>query len=160
MTKNAKTIIIGLDGVPYDMIKGFAETGIMPNAAELINQGVFKKMQSSIPEVSSVAWSSIITGENPGQHGIFGFMDLFDGSYKIRFPNFSDLKAPPFWDQQPGQSVIINVPSTYPVREMNGVHISGFVSVDFEKSVYPKSLVPRLKDIDYSLDDDSQKAHS
>jgi len=146
--------------VPFDMLKNFADTGIMPNTRELIAQGIFKKMHSSIPEVSSVAWSSMITGKNPGQHGIFGFMDLFPNSYKTRFPNFNDLKAPPFWDQWKGKSVIINVPSTYPVRKTNGVLISGFVSVDFEKSVYPKSLIPRLKDLDYRLDVDSQKAHS
>jgi predicted AlkP superfamily phosphohydrolase/phosphomutase len=160
MGKNAKTVIIGLDGVPFEMLKNFAETGVMPNTAELIPQGIFKKMLSSIPEVSSVAWSSMITGENPGRHGIFGFMDLFSDSYKIRFPNFNDLKAPPFWNLWEGKSVIINVPSTYPVRETNGVLISGFVSIDFEKSVYPKSLIPPLKDLGYRLDVDSQKAHS
>ncbi|MHC4692424.1 MAG: alkaline phosphatase family protein [Planctomycetota bacterium] len=160
MARNAKTVIIGLDGVPFGMIKDFTETGVMPNTARLISRGIFKKMHSSIPEISSVAWSSIITGQNPGQHGIFGFMDLFDHSYKMRFPNFSDLKAKPFWDQWEGRSVIINVPSTYPVREMNGVHVSGFVSIDFEKSVYPKSLVPQLHRLDYRLDVDSQKAHS
>jgi predicted AlkP superfamily phosphohydrolase/phosphomutase len=157
---NGKTVIIGLDGVPFGMIKEFAEAGIMPNTCELISQGVFKKMHSSIPEVSSVAWSSMITGKNPGQHGIFGFMDLHANSYRMKFPNFSDLKAPPFWDMWEGKSVIINVPATYPVREMNGVLISGFVSIDFEKSVYPKLLITPLKELDYRLDVDSQKAHS
>jgi predicted AlkP superfamily phosphohydrolase/phosphomutase len=42
---------------------------------------------------------------------------------------------------------------------MNGVHISGFVSINFEKSIHPKSLVPQLKDMDYRLDVDSEKAH-
>ena len=160
MEKDTRTIIIGLDGVPFEMIERFAADGIMPNTAKLISQGVFKKMNSSVPEVSCVAWSSMITGTNPGQHGIFGFMDLLDNSYKMRFPNFSDLKAPPFWDVWEGKSVVINVPSTYPVREMNGVLISGFVAIDFEKSIHPKSLVPRLKDLDYRLDVDAQKAHS
>ena len=160
MAGEDKTVIIGLDGVPFGMIKNFAETAVMPNTERLISDGVFKKMQSSIPEISSVAWSSMITGENPGRHGIFGFMDLHDGSYKMRFPNFNDLKASPFWDQWQGKSVIINVPSTYPVHEMNGVHISGFVSIDYEKSIHPKSLVSKLQKMDYRLDVDSQMAHS
>ena len=159
MIKNPKTIIIGLDGVPFGMIKRFAEAGVMPHTAKLISQGIFSVMHSSVPEVSSVAWSSMITGENPGQHGIFGFMDLSAASYKMKFPNFDDLKAPPFWDLWEGESIIINVPSTYPVKAMNGVLISGFVSIDFEKSVHPKSLVPDLKRLDYRLDIDSQKAH-
>ncbi|MHC4532333.1 MAG: alkaline phosphatase family protein [Planctomycetota bacterium] len=159
MPKNAKTVIIGLDGVPFDLLNDLAESEVMPNTASLISNGTFKKMQSSIPEVSSVAWSSIITGRNPAEHGIYGFMDLYPNSYKMRFPNYSDLKAIPFWDQCQGKSVIINVPSTYPVREMNGVHISGFVSIDLQKSVYPSSLIPKLKGLNYRLDVDSQKAH-
>jgi len=159
MIKNPRTIIIGLDGVPFGMIKHFAETGVMPHTAKLISQGIFREMRSSVPEVSSVAWSSMITGDNPGRHGIFGFMDLHAGSYKMKFPNFNDLKAPPFWDIWEGESVIINVPATYPVKAMNGVLISGFVSIDFEKSIHPKSLVPDLKRMEYRLDVDSQKAH-
>ena len=156
----AKTIIIGLDGVPFGMIKNFAETGIMPNTASVISKGLFTKMRSSIPEVSSVAWSSMITGLNPGGHDIYGFMDLLPNTYNMTFPNFNSLKAQPFWDQWQGKSVIINVPSTYPVRKMKGVLISGFVSIDFEKSVYPKKLANYLKKLDYRLDVDSRKAHT
>jgi len=158
-TKPKRLIIIGLDGVPFPMIKEFAETGVMPNTARIIRDGFFRPMRSSIPEISSVAWSSIITGANPAEHGIFGFVDLHPHSYQMRFPNFCDLKAKPFWDCCRGKSVIINVPSTYPVRDMNGVHISGFVSIDINRSVYPASLIPELKNLGYRLDVDSQKAH-
>ena len=41
----------------------------MPNFKDLIKNGIFTDIQSSIPEISSVSWSSIITGDNPGQHG-------------------------------------------------------------------------------------------
>lgn len=159
MTQNGRIIIIGLDGVPFGMIEKMAQTGVMPNMARLISQGIFRQMHSSIPEVSSVAWSSMITGANPAEHKIFGFTDLMDNSYRMTFPNFNDLKAPPFWEQWEGKSVIMNVPSTYPVHEMNGVHIAGFVAINFEKSIHPKSIVHNLKDMDYRLDVDSQKAH-
>ena len=126
-----RIVIIGLDGVPFEMIESLAHTGIMPNTNQLIENSTFKKMESSIPEISSVAWSSIITGKNPAEHGIYGFTDLFENSYTMRFPNFNDLKAEPFWNTLAAPSIIVNVPSTYPVREMNGIHISGFVSIDF-----------------------------
>ena len=160
MTGNGKTVIIGLDGVPFGMLKDFAETGIMPNTAELISSGIFKKMYSSIPEISSVAWSSMITGQNPGQHSIFGFTDLHPNSYKMRFPNFNDLKSPPFWSLAKDKSVIINVPSTYPVKDMNGVHISGFVSIDINKSIHPAFLISELESLGYRIDVDSEKAHT
>lgn len=159
INSNKKVVIIGLDGVPYDMIEKFASNGTMPNMAKLISEGIFKKSESTIPEISSVAWSSTITGKNPGEHDIFGFTDLRKNSYQMRFPNFTDLKAKPFWEEWNGKSVIINVPSTYPSREINGVHISGFVSIDINKSVSPSSLVPKLESMDYRLDVDSRKAH-
>lgn len=159
MTKK-RLIIIGLDGVPYPMLKDFADQGIMPNTAQLIQNGFLTAMNSAIPEISCVAWSSIITGTNAGQHGIFGFTDLHPQTYRLKFPNYTDLKSPPFWDRCPGKSIILNVPSTYPVKAMNGVHVSGFVSIDIHKSVYPTSLVSDLNDMDYRLDVDAQKAHS
>lgn len=154
-----RTIIIGLDGVPYRLLEDLAQNGVMPNVSQIIQGGIFRKMASSIPEISSVAWSSVITGKNPGEHGIFGFIDLFPNSYRMRFPNFNDLKTEPFWMNTDGKSVIINVPSTYPVKDMNGVHISGFVSIDFDRSVHPKSLVSKLRELDYRLDVDSSTAH-
>ena len=65
----------------------------MPNSSRLMEDEIFKKMESSIPEVSSVAWSSIITGKNPGEHGIFGFTDLMPKTYPLIFPNFNDFKS-------------------------------------------------------------------
>ena len=55
-----KTVIIGLDGVPYGLLDDLAHSGAMPNIGKLIEQGYFSKMRSTIPDVSSVAWSSII----------------------------------------------------------------------------------------------------
>lgn len=154
-----RTIIIGLDGVPYNLLTDLSARGITPNIKQLISSSYFRKMRSSIPEISSVAWSSIITGKNPGEHSIYGFIDLYPGTYKIRFPNFNDLKASPFWERSDRQSVIFNVPATYPVKPMRGVHISGFVSIRLEKSVYPGSLLQKLQEYDYRVDVDSEKAH-
>jgi predicted AlkP superfamily phosphohydrolase/phosphomutase len=138
-----------------------ADENIMPNIRTLIESGSFDKMASSVPEISSVAWSSIITGKNPAEHGIFGFMDLRPYTYQMHFPNFNDLKALPFWlcDFKDDTSVIINVPATYPVKQMKGVHISGFISLKFEESIYPQSLVSKLDELNYKIDVDASLAH-
>lgn len=160
MDNNRKVVIIGLDGVPFEMIAHFTDSGVMPNTAKLISEGIFKRSESTIPEISSVAWSSMITGANPAQHGIYGFTDLRENSYDMCFPNYNNLAVKPFWEEWPGKSVIINVPATYPVRETSSTHISGFVSIDINKSVYPPSLIPELSHMDYRLDVDSRKAHN
>ena len=146
--------------MPFGLIRDLAANDTMPNVRHLIDEGTLRQMASSIPEVSSVAWSSIITGVNPGKHGIFGFTDLAPGTYRLTFPNFNNLKSPPFWEREGGKrSVILNVPSTFPARPLDGVHVAGFVALDLERATYPSSLVPWLKSIDYRVDVDSQAAH-
>lgn len=159
-SSDRRLLVIGLDGMPYRLIEAMAEQGVMPHLRDLISVGSFHQMSSSIPEVSCVSWSSIITGTNPGEHGIYGFTDLMPGGYGICFPNYASLAVPPFWETQPGRkAVILNVPSTYPARELNGVHVAGFVAPKLEKAVYPASLLPKLEELGYRIDVDSQKGH-
>jgi len=157
---NRRTVIIGLDGVPYNLLKSFADGDIMPHTKGLISKGILRKMQSSIPEISSVAWSSIITGANPAEHGIFGFTDFPPHTYRLTYPNFNNLKSHPFWNKKKGgKSIVINVPSTYPARELNGIMISGFVALDLERAVFPASLIPDLQCMEYKVDADLDKGH-
>jgi predicted AlkP superfamily phosphohydrolase/phosphomutase len=154
-----RTVIIGIDGVPYRLMEDLSDRGVMPNFKDLRKNGTFRKMQSSIPELSSVSWSSIITGNNPGTHGIFGFTDFVEGTYSLRFPNFRNLKSPAFWQKDSRKYIIINVPSTYPAQEINGFLVSGFVSLDLEKAVYPSKFVSILKELGYRIDVEAQKGH-
>jgi len=145
--------------MPYRSIKALSENGRMPCTQALIEGGVVRQMASSIPEISCVAWSSIITGKNPAEHGIFGFTDFAPGTYRMTFPNRDSLRAVPFWAREgSGRSVIINVPATYPARELNGILIAGFVALDLKRAVYPASLLPVLTDLDYRVDVDYQRA--
>jgi len=160
MSRDDRVVIIGIDGVPYGLMKGFSDGGVMSNFEKLRKEGVFVKMSSSIPEISSVSWSSIITGKNPGEHGVYGFTDMIEGTYTLSFHHSKNLKAPPFWQKDESKKfVIINVPSTYPAQKINGVLISGFVSPDLEKAVYPLSYLDKLKSLNYKIDIDSEKGH-
>ncbi|MFX1503325.1 MAG: alkaline phosphatase family protein [Promethearchaeota archaeon] len=151
---------MGIDGVPFTLMNDLSDKGVMPNFNELKKEFPFRILKSSIPHISSVSWSSIITGKNPGEHGIFGFTDLIQNTYSISFPNFNALKSKPFWQQDLNKNnIIINVPATYPAKELNGIHIAGFVALELEKAVYPKTILPKLKEFKYEIDVDSSLAH-
>ena len=153
-----RTLIIGLDGVPHALLIDLAEKGIMPSVKALIEDGVLKRMSPSIPDVSSVSWSSIITGRNPGEHGVFGFTYLIKGTYTLAFHDFTKLRAPTFWQADPSRRyMIINVPSTYPALELNGFMVSGFVSPDLSKAVYPPSYIKYLREVGYRIDIDVER---
>ncbi|MEN8152378.1 MAG: alkaline phosphatase family protein [Acidobacteriota bacterium] len=155
--KNKKLLIIGLDGVPYELLKDLTDNGTMPHLKKLLSRGKLQKMEVTIPEISSISWSSFMTGTDPGNHGIFGFVDLYKGKYKYRFPDFRDLKVTTFFDElgkKGKRSIIINLPSTYPAREIPGVLISGFVAPDKKKAVYPPEYIELLENTGYQIDVD------
>ena len=86
MERNKRVVIIGLDGVPHTLISGLMEKGLMPELTKITARGVLKPMNAVLPEVSCVSWSSFMTGANPAEHGIFGFMNMKPGTYDICFP--------------------------------------------------------------------------
>jgi predicted AlkP superfamily phosphohydrolase/phosphomutase len=150
-----RACVVGLDGVPIGLLSRLAASGVMPRAAEIIRGGRLVKMRAALPPVSSVSWSSFMTGANPAEHGIFGFTDVAPESYELRFPLFSDLAVPTLWDRlgEAGlRCAVINQPATYPARQMPGVLISGFVAPNFEKSVWPKQHLPELRRMGYRVD--------
>jgi len=152
---------IGLDGSPYPLIQSYTEKGFMPNLAAILKRGSFLQMESSIPEISSVAWSSFITATNPAEHGIYGFMDLKPGSYQFYFPNYKDIKAKTLWAgfaEKNKSSVVLNIPSTYPARPVKGVLTAGFVAIDLEKATTPPAAYQYLKSIGYQTDINVGKA--
>ena len=153
-----KAVIIGLDGIPYSLLESYLAQGIMPRLQEMAASGQLLPMRSTLPEVSSVAWSSFMTGKDPGEHGIFGFMELDRQTYEYCFPNFSSLKVRTFWEELGLATVALNIPQTYPARPMNGVLVSGFVALDLEKAVYPRRIFEYLRGADYRLDVRSQLA--
>lgn len=155
-----RNIILGIDGIPFELIDHLSNKGVMPNFKDLKKKYTFKLMKSSIPAISSISWSSIITGKNPGEHGIFGFTEIIKNTYSLSFPNFNTLKSQPFWHQFPNRkSIIVNVPATYPAKKLNGIHIAGFVALDINNAVYPDKYISELKNFKYEIDVDSKLAH-
>lgn len=156
-----RAVVVGLDGVPYTLLKDLKGTGCIPNMASIFSKGYFGQTSVCIPEISSVSWSSFMTGKQSGEHGIFGFMDFEPGTYKMFFPNFSQLKAPTLWDEledRGKRTVVINMPATYPARPIHGALVSGFVAIDINKAVHPPHLVSSLNDMGYRIDVDTMKA--
>jgi predicted AlkP superfamily phosphohydrolase/phosphomutase len=136
------------------------DSGVMPKTREIVSRGRLESMTASLPEISSVSWSTFMTGKNPGGHGIFGFTDFKDSSYSLRFPSFSDLRSPTIWDilgRHGMRSVVINQPATYPARPIPGVLISGFVAIELEKSVTPVAYCSTLKKKNYQIDIDARE---
>jgi predicted AlkP superfamily phosphohydrolase/phosphomutase len=154
----SKVAVLGLDGVPYTLLEHLCQNGIMPRLSQAAEAGTFLRMTTTLPPVSSVAWTSFMTGANPGSHGIFGFTDVKPRDIALHLPSFDDIQCPPVWQRVPHKTtLVVNLPFTYPARPLNGVLIAGFVAPIFDRSVYPERLIPWLKSRDYRIDVDAIK---
>ena len=67
-----RLIVLGVDG----MDPGFLERhwDQLPHLAALRRSGDFRRLGTTIPPQSPVAWSTFITGMDPGGHGVFDFV--------------------------------------------------------------------------------------
>jgi len=156
-----KLMVLSIDGVPIGLLRRLIEQGDMPHLARLAEQTPIQQMRSVQPTVSCVAWSSYMTGRNPGKHGIYGFIDRRDGGYELMFPNSATMAAENIWEtlSRADKRVFgMNVPASYPPRRVNGILIGGFLSPTVDKATYPSSVAGYLKSVDYRLDSDAALA--
>lgn len=125
---SSKVVCIGVDGGSYALVEKWAKEGLLPNFARLIEDGAGGELLSVIPPISAPAWSTFMTGKNPGKHGIYGFVRLKEGSYDVEFSCGLHLGAKTLWkllSERGMRVIVINVPMTYPPEEVNGILISG-----------------------------------
>ncbi len=80
-----KLIILGIDGMDPDLLNRYMAEGKMPNFARLATEGSYRRLTTSIPPQSPVAWSNLITGMNAGGHGIFDFIHRDPKTFQLYF---------------------------------------------------------------------------
>ena len=74
-----RVLVIGLDGATFRTLGPWAAAGEMPELARLMAAGCHGELRSTFPPLTPPAWSSFMTGKNPGKHGIFSFPTRRDG---------------------------------------------------------------------------------
>ena len=98
-------------------------------------------------------------GTNPGEHNVFGFTDILDGSYTLAFTSARTVKATPFWQEpEAGRSLVMNIPQTYPAQTLAGTMVSEYVALDLAKSVDPDDVLPTFEAAGYEIDIDMELA--
>lgn len=147
--KQRRVMIIGLDGASLDLICPWAEAGILPTFQQLMERGAWGPLRSIIPPITPTAWSSFLTGMNPGKHGLYDFTGHKNDSYDTYLVNASHRDGPSLWRllSQAGQRVVVyNVPITYPPEQVNGVMVSGLLTPAGAKdATWPPELQQELE---------------
>ena len=156
-----KVIFLGLDGLDAELTEKWMEQGKLPNLARLRDRGSYRRLRTTCPALSPVAWSTFATGVNPAKHNVFDFLNRDLRSYapelalaKVRPPQRiwrigkfeiplsrpsveMRRKSEPFWkilDRHGVGSTILRVPVTFPPDDFNGRLLSAMSTPDLRGS--------------------------
>jgi adenylyl-sulfate kinase len=154
-----KVAVIGLDCVPPSLI--FEEWGDdLPTLRALMTHGTWGPLRSTDPPITIPAWTTITTGKDPGELGLYGFRNRQGNDYREMVTvNSSHIKVPRVWsylEEADKPSILLGIPQTYPPEPHYGITISGFPVPDScSEFTYPRELVAELPSIaggEYLLD--------
>ena len=138
-----KVIVIGLDGLEPGIVETMLGRGELPNLARIQAAGSYTRLKTTYPAQTPVAWSSFMTGTNPGRHGIFDFICRDPETYLpdvalTRFERPKNMLAQPrvvnrrqgepLWQplSQAGiPSTILRCPCTFPPELLQGRMLAG-----------------------------------
>src|SRR5208283_509389 len=156
-----RAVILGFDGMDPDLADRFMKEGRLPNLAKFRDKGTFSKLRTTFPPISPVAWSTFMTGVNPGKHNIYDFLARDTSNY-LPFLSSAQIKGPkrhikigkysipfgkteikgmrkgtPFWHWLGKAGIfssVIRVPVTFPPEKFQGVLLSGMCVPDLKGS--------------------------
>lgn len=155
--KHPRVVVIGLDGMSPVVARRLMDQGDLPHFRQLAETGSFCPLQSTLPSISPVAWSTFQTGVYPDKHNIFDFLtrdrrtylpvlasaniepprrSIRLGSLRIPLgkPRIALMrKSQPFWKILGDHgvfSMVLRVPITFPVEKFRGVALAGMCAPD------------------------------
>ncbi len=141
-----RCVIVGFDGMDPRRATRLMDAGRLPHLARLREQGHFSPLGSTCPPMSPVAWSTFLTGVNPGKHGIYDFLAR---DTRTCLPELSSArvtadrrgravaialrKSRPFWrllGEHGIFSTVLRVPMAYPPEPFKGLCLSAMCAPD------------------------------
>lgn len=144
-----RVFCLGLDGGTWTVLQPLLQAGHLPNLLALANDGLSGVLHSTIPPITPAAWSTFMTGCNPGKHGIFDFQGYDRRSNQAYLVNATSLRVPTLWQllSQHGKRVaVVDLPVTYPPPAVNGVIVSGLMTPSRESTfTHPATLLAELE---------------
>ncbi|MFX1410563.1 MAG: alkaline phosphatase family protein [Promethearchaeota archaeon] len=139
--QRVKTLLLGLDGATMTLLSPLMAQGFLPNLNQLLANGVYAPLISTIPPFTGPAWVSIVTGVNPGRHGIYGFgvVDTETGDLSLARTGY--IGSPRLWQMINAHGLstgVVNVPLIYPPDPVDGFMLTGMLTPPgMDRFAYP-----------------------
>lgn len=153
------TIVVGLDGANWDLLRPWIDDGRLPNLAALRNSGTHADLESCLPPVTCPNWRCYSTGKNPGKLGVYWWEKIDTQNRTLSTPTSRSFKSANYWDYLAENDVstgVLNLPMTYPPLSMeDGYLVAGGPGSEQSDYTTPASLGPELDERGYRLHPDA-----
>jgi predicted AlkP superfamily phosphohydrolase/phosphomutase len=144
LVEKPKILIISIDGGSWNVLEPLKKRGVIPHISKLMERGCHGILYSTNPPVTPPAWTSFMTGKNPGKHGIFDFRVYDPFTTSDYFSSYSRIQSATIWEilNERGKKVgVINLPLTYPPHPIESFIVSGFDTPSVQSSfTFPEDL--------------------
>ena len=144
----SRILLVGLDcAAPRFAFERYADS--MPCLSALRARGASGVLRSCEPPITVPAWTTMLSGRDPGELGLYGFRNRLRGSYDLATASSKDVKEKRVWDRlgEAGRTVAaLFVPLTYPPTPVRGTMVSCFLTPDdAPRKTFPPSLGAELE---------------
>jgi adenylyl-sulfate kinase len=166
-SRKPRVAVIGLDCVPPFLV--FDELrDCLPNLSALMAHGTWGPLKSTDPPITVPAWTSMTTGKDPGELGLYGFRNRLNrDSTEMVTVNSTHVTAARVWSylEDAGyRSVLLGIPQTYPAQPHNGITVSDFLAPAMDSDfTHPQDLgrdLHRVAGGEYMMDVKNFRASS
>lgn len=123
--QRSRTIVLGIDAMDLLLIEQWAAKGHLPFLAGLMETGPLARLSALSRVLQASLWPSLLTGQHPGQHGLYSFAQLQQGSYDL-YRTRADHFDGRFYEQLDAHGVrtaIVDIPIDYPVPDFTGLQV-------------------------------------
>lgn len=143
-------LVIGIDGATFRLMRPLMQQGYMPYLAEVERRGALGTLETIYPPVTAPAWSSFMTGKNPGKHGVYEFLHRKRGTLEQIPVNAGMLGSETLWEimsKAGKRMVVVSVPLCYPPFPVNGTLMSDFLAPMGARDLsYPPELLNEVEE--------------
>lgn len=134
MRKPKKLMLFGLDSVMPEIVRKYANEGLLPNLQTLMQRGAFGELLAPFPTITPTNWATISTGAWPGTHGVTHFSLHFPGTPLASHGAMSGSgwtevpKAERLWaaaERAGKKSILMKYSCSWPPVIQHGIQIDG-----------------------------------
>jgi predicted AlkP superfamily phosphohydrolase/phosphomutase/Flp pilus assembly protein TadD len=125
--KLRRVIWIGLDGADWDYLTALTSAGKLPNWSKLAREGYGAKLESFVPILSPIVWTTQETGVGPEVHRVLDFQEVDPKSGLLVPVSEASRKVPAVWNvaSSRGRKVgVVGFWATHPAEKINGFFLS------------------------------------